>query len=377
MICLGRTAKILSRDVDILITDDLEDFDSTREPAQREYSRSKLAEIGTRKEERTAWIYIASRQHPEDIPNHLMKLEGTEQAWRISVDTAHDETKCNLDPDVIEGHDEAGCVLFPEVRSYRWLMEKKSEMDALGIPGAYEMRYLNQPIPESGMIFQIDVIREQALDRSRDIGIEGLPVGRLVAGLDPASRGTQAGFLWHYLNETLTMVDLEAQEAGGFAGAQRLMAEWDDRYGLKMWFYEDASQQAEFFKDPRTKQLILDRGLIVRPYQTQGKKNDPEIGITSMAPWYHEGRIVLPYGTPEARKKVNLLLRQLELWTVTGVRRGRNRKTDIKMASWFPFSQIIKWLKEDRKIRLEEIGTAEYPGYGFTQAPWHTAYPGA
>jgi hypothetical protein len=256
-------------------------------------------------------------------------------------------------------------------------MEKKAEMDALGIPGAYEMRYLNNPIPETGIVFDVAVIREQALDRSRDVGIQGLPPGRLVAGLDPAARGTQAGFVWHYANDTLTMVDLEAQEAGGFAGAHELMARWDDGYGLKFWFYEDNAQQIEFFNDPRTRQLALDRGLVLKPYQTGRNKTDPEIGISSMAPWYHEGRIVLPYGTPAARKKVNMLLRQLELWTTDGVLRGRNRKTDIKMASWFPFPQVIKWLKEDRDVKLQISGDASYPGISSFDTPgWHTPYPG-
>ena len=377
LIALGRTSKILSRDVDILITDDLEDFDTTREPAQRAYSRNKLAEIGTRKEELTAWIYIGSRQHPDDIPNHLMRLEGTDQAWRTIVETAHDATVCTVDPDIIEGHDEAGCVLFPAVRSYRWLMEKKAEMDALGIPGAYEMRYLNAPIPETGIVFDIPRIKDTALDRSRDLGIAGLPQGRLVAGLDPAARGTQAGFCWHYANQTLTMVDLEAQDAGGFAGAHYLMADWDDRYGLKHWFYEDNAQQSEFFNDPRTKQLILDRGLVVRPYHTGLNKTDAEIGISSMAPWYHSGRIVLPYGTAEARKKVNMLLRQLELWTTDGIVRGRGRKTDIKMASWFPFPTIIRWLKQDRTVELRVTGNMSYPGISrFNQPGWQTNYPG-
>ena len=106
MIALGRTTKILSRDVDLLIVDDLEDFDSTREPSQREYSRNKFAEIGTRKEERTGWVNIGSRQHPDDIYSKLMALggiEGQEQdasnplAWRTIVNSAHNDD-CQLDP---------------------------------------------------------------------------------------------------------------------------------------------------------------------------------------------------------------------------------------------------------------------------------------
>lgn len=375
LIALGRTAKILSRDVDLLVTDDIEDFDTTREPSQRQYSRNKLAEIGTRKEERTGWLYIASRQHGDDIPQHIMQLEGTDQAWRTIVDTAHAE--CQLDPDVIEGHDLNGCVLFPKVRSYRWLMEKKSEMDALGIPGAYEMRYLNQPVPETGVVFEIPLIRERALDRSRDLGVDGLPLGKLVAGLDPAARGTQAAFCWHYANEALSMVDLEEQEAGGFEGAWSLMRRWNEGYGLTYWFYEANSQQSQFFEMAETKKLALELGLVIKPYWTGGNKIDPEIGISSMAPWYHGGRVSLPYGTAVARKKVNRLLRQLELWTTDGVKGGKNRKTDIKMASWFPFPAIIKWGKEDRSATLQVSSESSYPGLtSMNDAGWTTPYPG-
>jgi hypothetical protein len=375
MLALGRTAKILSRDVDLLITDDLEDFDTTREPSQRQYSRNKLAEIGTRKEEKTAWVYIASRQHPDDVPQHIMQLEGTPQAWRTIVDTAHQD--CQLDPDVISGHDENGCVLFPKVRSYRWLMEKKGDMEALGVPGAYEMRYLNKPVPETGIVFEIKTIREKALDRSRDIGIDELPPGLLVAGLDPAARGTQAAFCWHYANDVMTMVDLETQDAGGFEGAHDVMERWHDMYGLTSWFYEDNSQQIEFFGDPRTRELQNRLGLSLRPHTTGKNKMDPELGISSMAPRYHNGGIILPYGTASARQKVNMLLRQLELWTTDGVVRGKGKKTDIKMASWFPFPHIVKYGQKDRQVTLRQGAELSYPSMDrFDNTPWQTNYPG-
>jgi len=375
LLALGRTAKILSRDVDLLVTDDIEDFDTTREPSQRRYSRNKLAEIGTRKEEKTGWLYIASRQHGDDIPQHIMQLEGTDQAWRTIVDSAHSE--CQLDPDVYEGHDENGCVLFPKIRSYRWLMEKKSEMEALGIPGAYEMRYLNQPIPETGIVFDIPLIREVALDRSRDLGVDGLPPGTLVGGLDPAARGTQAAFCWHFGHETLSMVDLEEQKAGGFEGAWAIMRQWHADYGLMHWFYESNSQQSQFFEMKETKALALELGLVIKPHWTGKNKIDPEIGISAMAPWYHGGRINLPYGSARARKKVNTLLRQLELWTTDGIVRGKKKKTDIKMASWFPFPWIVKKGQEDKKLTLHAGQDASYPGISsMNQVGWQTPYPG-
>lgn len=378
MIALGRTSKILSRDVDLLIVDDLEDLDTTREPSQREYSRNKFAEIGTRKEERTGWVNICSRQHPDDIPNKLMSLEGTPLAWRTIVNSAHSEG-CTLEEEEIEGHDENGCVLFPSVRSYRWLMEKKLEMEALGLAGAYEMRYLNRPIPESGIVFNIPLIKETALDRSRGLGTEGLPLGKLVAGIDPSARGTQASFLWHYSNQNMAMVDLDTQRAGGIDGAVYIIRTWHELYGVDVWFFEANSAFSEFYKMVKREIAKTHPNIIIKDHLTGRNKQDAELGISAMAPLYHGGQINLPYGTAEARVKVNMLLRQLELWTTDGVV-SRRVLTDIKMAQWFPFVAVIeRWLRNDRKSSLHIATESSYPGYGgYTDAPWgQTNYPGA
>jgi len=374
MLALGRTAKILSRDVDLLIVDDLEDFDTTREPAQRQYSRHKFAEIGTRKEEKTAWVNIGSRQHPDDIPNSLMQLEGG-QSWKTIVNSAHED--CDLDPDDIEGHDTNGCVLFPEVRSYRWLVEKRMEMDALGIPGAYEMRYLNRPIPETGIVFDVPLIREVALNKERDLGLEELPLGKLVAGLDPSARGVQASFLWHYTPEQLSMVDLETQQAGGMDGAVSIILDWYEKYGLTLWFYETNAQQVDFYDHIRKEVAKVHPEIIIKDHNTGTNKKDAELGISSMAPLYHKGFIQLPYGTRPARQKVNLLLRQLELWTTDGVQ-NRKALTDIKMSQWFPYAgRIVKWMKDDRAIQPVMQKHGSYPGLqSFGDSPWQTTYPG-
>ena len=108
-----------------------------------------------------------------------------------------------------------------------------------------------------------------------------------------------------------------------------------------------------------------------------GNKHDAELGISATAPWYEDGTIDLPYGTAEARKKVNMLLRQLELWTTDGIPRGRNVKTDIKMASWFPFPDILRWARAERQVALQLSEEQSYPGISsFNQSGWSTPYPG-
>ena len=373
MLALGRTSKFLSRDMDIIIIDDLEDYDSTREEGQRIYSRNKLAEIGTRKVEETAEIYIGSRQHPDDIPNLILELEDTILQWEVQVDSAHDP-ECDLDPEDYDGHYD--CMLFPEVRSYRYLMEKKLEMETLGLAHMYPLRYLNQPVPDEGQVFDVQVIRDH-LNRERGLGLKDLPLGIVAAGLDPSARGIQAGFLWHYRGGKLSMVDLDAQQSGGIAGAHFLMRDWHAKYGVTLWYYEDNSQQVEFFNDPRTRKLAVELGLTIKPFRTGRNKMDPELGISSMAPMYHDGTIELPYGTSEARKKTNMLLRQLELWTTDGVV-NKKHKTDLKMASWFPFPYFVKMMKDDRQTTLNIAQESSYQSYGnYTEAPWsQTQYPG-
>lgn len=363
VLALGRTSKILSRDVRLLIVDDLEDFDSTKEPAQRQYSREKLAEIGTRKEEWTAWVYIGSRQHPEDVPSYLMSH--TEQGWKVIEYAAHDDLGCTVDPELLDKPEHYGdhydCMLFPEVRSYRWLMEKKAEVELLGLPGTYDMRYQNKPRPTSGVVFRMDEIKANALDHSRGLGLGELPDGiRLMAGLDPSSRGTQAAVCWGYYEGTVYLVDIETQEAGGFEGALKIMERWYDEYDLTEWFYEDNSQQIEFFRLDALRELKAELGLTVKHHRTGKNKQDPELGISSMAPRYHDGTINLPWGTAEARSRVNVLLRQLELWSTDGI--TRKGLTDVKMASWFPWSRLLRLLRK-RKLatKVKAATSAAYP----------------
>jgi len=332
LIALGRTATIPGRDVDDLIEDDMEDFDSTRGVDGRLYGKQKHGEIMERKELHTGVFVIGSRQHPEDVVSGLE----TQDEWDIIVDAAHDED-CGHDPDDFSLHHD--CVLLPQVRPYHYLMSQKAEYEKQGLYGRYELRYLNAPVPTEGIIFDVEVIRDKACDRSRGVGLLELPPGTLIAGLDPTPRGQQAAFCWSWTPETLYMVDLETQEAGGFAGAIDVAKRWHQAYGLTVWVYEDNSQQIEFFRDPRVDELRHTYGIQFLPHTTGKNKHDKELGLSSMAPLYHTGGINLPYGTSEARKKTGILLRQLQLWSPSEGRQPKY-KTDVRMASWFPFPRI-------------------------------------
>jgi len=384
---LGSSATIAGRNADWIGIDDLEERKTIETADLRAKSRRKHAEIMERQEDHTGVCTIASRQHPDDIPHHLMEMEGS-SAWHVLVFPAHDED-CEEDPDdwdvlleildtggVLTKH--LGCMLMPEIRSYDWLMQQRDGTAALGMPGHFPLRYLQKPVPVEGTIFDIPLIREKCLDKSRGVGMDELPPMTLVAGLDPAPRGTQAAFCWGWLNGTLYMIDLETQEGGGVDGAHEILAKWDDAYDLKTWFHEDNSGQIDAWKNDKAYQkMIRDRHLDVKEHTTGKNKQHPEFGISAMATWYHAGRISLPYGTAEARRKVKELLRQLELWTTDGVTK-RGVKTDIKMAHWFPFPTIQKWDTERKgDIKLVLMSDQSYPTLDSNQPSWgSTPYPG-
>ena len=368
---LGSTSTIAGRNADFIGVDDLEERKTVNTSDLRLKSRQKHAEIMERQEDHTGVVTIASRQHPDDIPNHLMAEEGDE-AWVVLVYPQHDEINCIEDPEDTKVH--IDCMLMPEVRSYAKMETKRLEIEALGLPGRFPLRYLQKAVPIEGIIFDIPLIKEKCLDRSRGIGMNELPPMTLLAGLDPAPRGVQASFLWGWDGETLHMIDLETEKAGGVLGAISVMERWHDKYELTEWIHEDNSGQIDAWEHvPEFR--ALKAFIHMKSHTTGHNKQDPESGISAMAPWYHAGRISLPYGTAEARRKTNLLLRQLELWTSDGLKKG---KTDIKMAHWFPFPRIMRWFKRDAKVKLRLTSQQSYPSMGanLNSAPWSTNYPG-
>ncbi len=370
---IGSNGTVAGRDADWIGVDDLEELKTVGTSDMRKKSRMKHAEIMERKEDHTGVCTIASRQHPDDIPNHLIGMDGDE-VWKTLVFPAHSD-ECDIDPDLEDEH--TTCMLMPEVRSYKWLMKMKREAESLGLPGRFPLRYLQKAVAIEGVIFDVPLIKEICLDRSRGLGVPEGITGRMIAGLDPAPRGTQASFGWLWTETTTYMIDLEEASAGGVMGAVDVMKRWLSAYDLTDWVHEDNSGQIDAWSHvPEYRALKYDSPVNIMIATTGANKHDPSFGISSMASWYHSGRINLPYGTPEARRKVNVLLRQLELWTSDGLT-GKG-KTDVKMAHWLPFPRMQRWQYDTDEVELELVSEQSYPGIGRNNnAPWgFTGYPG-
>ena len=367
MVAVGKGGKILSRDCDLIIADDIEDHGTTIQPSAREQTRQWwTTTLSSRKEEHTAIVVIGSRQHPEDLYNFL--LENPEMT--TIVEEAH-STECVLPENDIELHTD--CMLWAGKRSYKWLLSRLHAAETTGGKAIFEMVYLNKAFVDGITMFDVEEI-DVCRDVNRVIG--QVPAGtHLIAGLDPASTGYQACFLWAVNTDTgkMYMVDIENQEGGGVIQAKETIKKWHEMYNLSHWVIEENGFQRAIRQDKDLKDYCSRTGIYLEGHQTQKNKFDPIFGVGSMRELFKEELISLPYGSAESETKSNIYRRQL-IYFSTGASRqsGRNNKSDVVMASWFPMKVIRRMQKE----RLAEVGLDYEPSFGewditdMNESPW-------
>ena len=361
MIGIGRGGKILSRDCDIIIADDIEDHSSTMQPASRENTRNWwTTTLSSRKEEHTAMIVIGSRQHYDDLYSHLLDNE----SWKTIVEEAHD-TGCTL-PDFAE-EEHKKCMLWEGKRSYKWLMDRKRAAETTGGRAIYEMVYLNVAMPDGLALFDRVEI-ENCRDQKRDIG--QIPRGtRLIAGLDPASTGYQAAFLWAYDQEAnkLYMVDMNNSLGGGIPQALSVIKDWWNKYNCFHWVIEENGFQKAIRQDESIRKFASGHGIFLEGHETYKNKFDPIFGVTAMRPMFQEKIINLPYLGFEAQEKVNLYTSQLVYFSsAKNKSKTVGTKTDIVMASWFPM-RAIRRMQKDRFAELGHDYSPSFSGYESTK----------
>ena len=367
MVSVGKGGKILSRDCDLIIADDIEDHGTTIQPSAREQTRQWwTTTLSSRKEEHTAVVVIGSRQHPEDLYNFL--LENPEMT--TIVEEAH-STECVLPENDIELHTD--CMLWAGKRSYKWLLSRLHAAETTGGKAIFEMVYLNKAFVDGITMFDVEEI-DVCRDVNRVIG--QVPAGtHLIAGLDPASTGYQACFLWAVNTDTgkMYMVDIENQEGGGVIQAKQTIKKWHEMYNLSHWVIEENGFQRAIRQDKDLKDYCSRTGIYLEGHQTQKNKFDPIFGVGSMRELFKEELISLPYGSAESETKSNIYRRQL-IYFSTGANKqsGRNNKSDVVMASWFPMKVIRRMQKE----RLAEVGLDYEPSFGewditdMNESPW-------
>ena len=365
MVGLGRGGKILSRDCDIIIADDIEDHSSTVQPSARDHTKNWwTTTLGSRKEEHTAIVVIGSRQHPEDLYSSLLD----NAAWECIVEEAHDSA-CAIPEEDIKKHKK--CMLWSGFRTYKWLHGRKQDSMTTGGLQRFEMVYLNRAVAGGLQIFNPESI-ENCKTGDHSIGVIP-PKSYLVAGLDPAATGYQAAVLWAVTLEPFSMVlvDIDNQHGGGIDQALRVIKEWKDRYDLYHWVIEENNFQKAIRQDQRIKEYCNVQGIILEGHETYKNKWDPQFGVTAMANLFDDGKIVLPYANPESQTKVDQYKKQLIYFASKGQQKAKT-VSDIVMASWFPM-KVIRRISKTSYANMEYDYEPSYGGFSETEmneAPW-------
>ena len=126
-------------------------------------------------------------------------------------------------------------------------------------------------------------IRDRCRDVNRTVG--HIPAGtHLIAGLDPASTGYQAAFLWAYepVENKLYMVDMINSLGGGIPQALDIIKEWWLKYNLSHWVIEENGFQRAIRQDKDLKEYCARMGIYLEGHQTQKNKYDPIYDVGSM-----------------------------------------------------------------------------------------------
>jgi hypothetical protein len=365
MVGIGRGGKILSRDCDLIIADDIEDHSSTVQPSAREHTKNWwTTTLGSRKEEHTAIVVIGSRQHPEDLYSSLLD----NQAWENIVEEAHDSS-CLIPADNVEEHYD--CMLWSGFRTYKWLESRRQDSMTTGGLQRFEMVYLNKAIAGGLQIFNPESIEAC---KQYDTAIGVVPNNSyLVAGLDPAATGYQAAVLWAVTFEPFNMilVDIDNQHGGGIDQALRVIQEWKQKYDLYHWVIEENNFQKAIRQDTRIKEYCNMNGVILEGHETYKNKWDPQFGVTAMASLFEDNKIILPYGNPESQSKVDQYKKQLIYFASKGQKKNKT-VSDIVMASWFPM-KVIRRISKTSYASMEYDYEPSYYGFEETdmnEAPW-------
>ena len=356
LVAIGKGGKILSRDADLIIADDIEDHGSTVQPSARENTRNWwTTTLQSRKEEHTGMVVIGSRQHPDDLYHHLLE----NQAWESIVDRAHD-LEVPLEDETI---DHTKHMLWSGKRSHKWLLEQLAAAETTGGRNIFEMVYLNKAIPDGMSLFTAEAV-DSCLDPSRKLG-DIPPHTTLIAGLDPASTGYQAAVLWAYNVKTqqVWLVDIKNDQGGGIQKAHALMKEWYDKYWLSHWIVEENGFQRAIGQDRDIRNWAANHGVRIEGHQTYKNKWDPTFGVTSMVGMYENQKINLAWGDAATKRKVNIFRQQLLYFSQAGASNSRNvkTKTDLVMASWFPMKRI----RTNVKMMLAEAESDYTPSYNY------------
>lgn len=314
----GILTQIFGRRFNRIVCDDIADVDNQINPDTVEKMRRKITqEFNSRVGKNGKLIVVGTRVAPNDIYSLLLPLKAYRQLRYPAVLDEHLQT-----------------TLWPEHQGWDAIQLFRDEMT----PEQFELVYQNSDLANVGGSFQPEHL-ERCHDGERGLG-NVPPNCDLVVGIDPAGAGAQAGFTAMVLlgldraSSMRYLIDLVNVKAMKAYQLKDQILDWADRYRLREIRVEANGIQGNLVQyNNDLLRPLTERGVRVSGHITHGKsgrggKWDPDFGVETMGPMFHNGQISIPWMGVETRRRVAELEKQLLQFPAEGA------VNDLVMALW-------------------------------------------
>ncbi len=365
---VGLFGSIISRRADIVIVDDLVDQQNSSTEEQRQKIKdwvyTTLMPVlvpGGR------FIYLGNTWHMDDLISNLLKDPQFDVRKRVPAiiheasrqDLWEEWANIQLDESltVAEKKDKAGKfyadrqkemsegieVLWPERYPYPDLY-----MMRVANPYAFARMYQCDPsIRPNQKFLESDI--EKAIRKGRDMVLQDEPrsnyeTAYTASGLDLAISQKAWSDDTAFVSLDRVKSDCGEVKTGDYIirnieRGKFLPKEVVDRVSRHYYAVNPIGIRVESVAYQES--LILDlgeRGIPVRSYKTGAEKNDPDIGVNSLAVLLSQGKLVLPYSNKDARTRqlVTQLINEMRAYP-------EGHSGDSLMALWFAFSEIREY----------------------------------
>lgn len=313
---------------------------------------------------------VGTAFHPDDLYAQLMGIhaaEGEGKMWRSIVRQA-----------ILDWDEQT--VLWPDMRPYLFLMEQKLIMGTID----FNKRFQNQPVDPSQIVFREEYIRGGYVNGEHHPGCldHNYRLGDLdeswnvYTGFDPAvGLSKHRKFCAHLAiavgscmehERCYWVVDLKRDQMT-LPQQIDLILERHQKYNAVKSAVEANAYQRGLYQ--AIQQRMEEQGLAynIVPHITHAfNKQDTEIGVQAMAPWFELGKVHIPWGDSASRKRMQVFVDELVTYP-------KGRTTDTVMAFWMAWLQADQTAPKYRSfVRNIPVFTGTPPRHGRNRSPWTT-----
>ena len=301
----------------IILDDVLDDTGDMSSDVVQHWFRKKLTPMLS---PGTSIFCVGTPMSMNDLYHTEMLENDAWVSWRSGAILNWDEWR--TDSDNVEPK-----VLWPERRSFNFLLEQKKAMGDL----AFSQEYLCLVVDDDSSVYPPTLTRKN-MDMDLLFEHECLHDGRYVVGFDP-SHGIGQDFSVMVVmrkDDDGNLVLVNIWRRNDFSPVKQIdqMIEYNEKYDKPTFAIESAGFQNLYESIIQQKKATLDLKMSKVSNRTlkQGL-------LTRLRTWFEQGRIIIPFGDDATRKEVNALLHELEnhAWS-NGLIVDKSKHNDIVMA---------------------------------------------